>query len=413
MKTKRIAYSLCGEGFGHYGRSIGIIKNLSARFPDYFIDIYCYDYTFDMMSRDRQLPANVTVNKIPGFRFRHNKKSKVVFLRTILFSRKNWITAFKLARLELIRFIAKPIAGLFNKNSNIAYEWTKNLVKDFDLAVVDWEPLLPTICRLRNKKYISIDSIHLLEYAAYRKEGFNLKDWYYLLVNKIVIKVYSPLSNLSIITTIHNFKIRKKYESKIYEVGPLVRKEMSEIVNDVVYEDFVLVYVRKMIRASILPVLKQYKSEKFIVFTEELTDLERDKYSDDHIEFHDVDPKIFVDYLRRCKAVLSTSGYTLISESVVLKKPFFALVLGGILGFEQKLSLYSLQKSGCGDGCNIRNFSADKLDKFSKNMDKFTSVLKTKQFRDDTDKVCDIISDVIKEPELFDGYVSRLISIKK
>ncbi len=408
MKSKRIAYSLCGEGFGHYGRSIGIIKSLAFRFPDHSIDVYCYDYTFDMMTRDKDLPDNVTVNKIPGFRFRHNKKSKVVFLRTILFSRKNWITGLKLLWIEIIRLFIQPIVRLFDKKTTIAYKWTKKYVKDFDLAIVDWEPLIPIICKLRKKKYISIDNIHLLEYAEYRKESFSIKDWYYLLINKLLIKIWSPLSNISLITTFYNFKIRNKYASKIYEVGPLVRKEIGEIKDQVVYEDFILVYVRNVVRASILPVIKEFSSEKIVVFTEDLTDAERKLYSAPHIQFHDVDPKIFIDYLRRSKAVISTSGYTLISESVVLKKPFFAMGMGGILGFEQTLNLYSLKKSGCGDGCTIKKFNIDKLRNFSSNIAHFTEVLQSKDFVDDTERVCDIISEVISDMSIFDNFVRIL-----
>ena len=139
-----------------------------------------------------------------------------------------------------------------------------------------------------------------------------------------------------------------------------------------------------------------------------LQEIEREQYSASHIQFHDVDPKIFVDYLRRSKAVLSTSGYTLISESVILKKPFFAIVLGGILGFEQKLSLYSLQKSGCGDGCTIKDFNIDKLQDFSSKIAHFTEVLQSKDFVDDTERVCDIISEVISDMSVFDNFVRIL-----
>lgn len=408
MKRQHIAYSLCGEGFGHYGRSIGIIKNLAQRLPEHIIDVYCYDYTFDMFAKDKELPANVVIYKIPGFRFRHNKKSKVIFIRTILFSRKNWIVGLKILAVELRRLCVLPIIKLFNKKTNYPLNSTQHIVRDFDLAIVDWEPFLPAICRLRSKKYISIDSIHLLEYAQYRKEGFTLKDWYYLIVNKILIKFYSPLSDISLITTIHNFTMRKKYAHKIYEIGPIVRKEMNALKNSIEYEDFILVYVRKVVRRSILPVLKKIPEQKFVVFSEEITEKERAQYSSPHIMFHDVDPILFVDYLRRCKAVLSTSGYTLISESAVLKKPFFAIVLGGILGFEQKLSLYSLQKSGCGDGCSMRAFKPELFRKFLSNIDNYTKTLHVKEFQDSTDHVCDIITEVLEDLSQFSTFVDKL-----
>ena len=55
MNSKRIAYSLNGEGYGHYGRSIGIIKFLANYFPDFQIDVYCYYNTYSIISKDLHL----------------------------------------------------------------------------------------------------------------------------------------------------------------------------------------------------------------------------------------------------------------------------------------------------------------------------------------------------------------------
>ncbi len=390
MKYKRIAYALCGEGFGHYGRSIGIIKQLAVLMPDWFIDVYCYDYTFDMISKDKNLPKNITVNYIPGFRLKHNKKSEVLFFESTLLNWSNWKTAFKVLRIILLRRFVLPF--IKKNREKIAFNWTNEFVKEFDIAVSDWDAMLPRVSRARDKKYILIDSIHLIQYCAFYKENiFNLKDWYFLIVNRLLMNLYHSFPSKAILTTVYNFDLRRRYLNNVKMVGPLVRKEIIDLKDNVKDDGFILVYIRNVVREKVLPVIRELKDTKFVVFTEKLKDEERMAYQAPNVEFHDTDPGKFIDYLSRCSAVLSTSGYTLISESIILKKPFYAVVLGGILGFEQKLSLYSMIKAGCGDGCEIGEFNSKKLKGFIDNLKYYKDKINVNRVSDGTGTAVEII----------------------
>ena len=397
MKSKRIAYSLNGEGYGHYGRSIGIIKYLANHFPDFQIDVYCYYNAYDIISKDLSLPVNVSIKKNIGMHMCYNKKGTISFVKTIFLSKSNYANFFKIFKVTVCSKILNPIITFFNKKSSFVYNYTKKYIDDFDFAVVDYEPLLPQVAKMRNKKFITVDNINLLLCGDFSGCGLNGKDWFYRQINKFLTQIEAPLSNPAIITTIYDYPLKKKYKDKIIKVGPLVRKEISELASSVVIEDFILVYIKSSIRKKILPVLKEIKNMRFVVFTESLSEKEEKYYSDEHIEFREINPAIFPDYIRRCRAIISAAGYTSFSEAMVLKKPLFAVSIGGVLAFEQRLNLNALKNSKCGDGCTHRKFNKKRLLAFIGNLDKYQQVLKEKNYQDDTSHVAELIIDMIEK----------------
>lgn len=397
MNSKRIAYSLNGEGYGHYGRSIGIIKFLANYFPDFQIDVYCYYNTYSIISKDTSLPANVSIKKNIGMHMCYNKKGTISFIKTIFLSKSNYVNFFKIFNVTLFAKLINPFITFFFKNSDFGYKYTKKYIDDFDFAVVDYEPLLPQVAKIRNKKFITIDSINLLLCGNFHGYGMNGKDWFYRQINKILTQIEAPLSNPAIITTIYDYPLKKKYQNKIIKVGPLVRKEISELVPSVIIEDFILVYVRGAVKKKLLPVIKETNNTRFVVFTDSLSEKEKKQYSDEHIEFHEIDPIAFPDYFRRCRAIISASGYTSISEAMILNKPFFAVSIGGVLAFEQRLSLNALRSSGCGDGCTHRKFNKKRLVAFLEHLEQYQQMLIEKNYQDDTAHVSKLIIGMIEE----------------
>ena len=249
----------------------------------------------------------------------------------------------------------------------------------------------------KKKKFITVDNINLLLCGDFKGYGLNGKDWFYRQINKFLTQIEAPLSNPAIITTIHDYPLKKKYKDKIIKVGPLVRKEISDLAKNIIIEDFILVYIRKAVRKKILPVIKDLPNFKFVVFTDSLSEKEKEVYSAEHVEFHEADPVAFPDYFRRCKAIISASGYTSISEAMILNKPFFAVSIGGVLAFEQRLNANTLKNSKCGDGCTHRKFNKKRLLAFIDNLDKYQQVLKEKNYQDDTSHVAELIIDMIEK----------------
>lgn len=400
MKSITIAYSLCGEGFGHYGRSISIIKKLARSYPDINIDVYCYDYTFDMISRDKELPNNVKYFSIPGFRFVHNKTSGINFFYSMIANKKNWSVVWDIFMIYVKQYFFSFFYRMFSKGKEPSYEMTKKFFRPFDFAIADFEPLLPRVANFRKKKFITIDSLHIIQYGKFSSQGLSLRDWADLFVNKFFIKIIHPLSDLCMLTTIYPYEIRQKYKRQLVQVGPIVRQEIVDLQDKVSRDGYILIYVRKAVRKQILPVIKSFSDYKFVVFTEHLSEEEQMGYDEDFIEFHDVDPKKFLTYLAHCDAVLTTSGYTLISEAMILKKPFYAVIIGGVLGFEQKLSYYSLVKSGCGEGCDIKKFDHNHFKHFLDNQPEFLEAINKHHIHDDTPTVIEHIMNKIKDADL-------------
>jgi hypothetical protein len=71
----------------------------------------------------------------------------------------------------------------------------------------------------------------------------------------------------------------------------------------------------------------------------------------------------FLEDLVKCRAVMATAGFTLISESLFLKKPYLAFPMQG--QYEQQLNAFQLQQSGLGrlgdigDRQQIKTFLSD------------------------------------------------------
>lgn len=398
MKSKRIAYSLNGEGYGHYGRSIGIIKYLANHFSDFQIDVYCYYNAYDIISKELSLPANVSIKKNIGMHMCYNKRGTISFLKTIFLSKSNYVNFFKIFQVMFCGKVLNPIIMFFNKKSSFGYNYTKKYIDDFDFAIVDYEPLLPLVAKIRKKKFVTVDNINLLLCGNFSGYGMNGKDWFYRQINKFLTQIEAPMSNPAIITTIYDYPLKNKFKDRIIKVGPLIRKEISELASNVVIDDFILVYIKSSIRKKMLPVLKEFKNIRFVVFTEPLSEGEKKHYSDEpHIEFHEIDPIIFPDYLRRCRAIISAAGYTSFSEAMVLKKPLFAVSIGGVLAFEQRLNLNALRHSGCGDGCTHRKFNKKRLQSFLEHLNQYQQTLEERNYQDDTTHVAELIIDMIEK----------------
>jgi len=91
---------------------------------------------------------------------------------------------------------------------------------------------------------------------------------------------------------------------------------------------------------SLIGILHQFPGQSFRVYGQ------RSAGNDGNIVFCDPDPDGFVEDLAVCRSVISTAGFTLISESMYLGKPQLALPIKG--QFEQQLNAICLAESGYG-----------------------------------------------------------------
>jgi|GEM_PF-2791798 len=403
-KKLRIAYSICGEGHGHYGRNIEIINTLKKRMPACEITLYLYGDTWNIFTMDNDLPKDIIIKKIPGLRFIYKKSGVLKSLGSTISNLNNWAVVLRILKLDFLHTTIFPFRKLYAKimkktQTSLNRYYMKHF-NDFDFAISDLEPLLPRIADVRKKPFITLDNQHSMLFCDINLKEFNFREKVELLFIRNTLKIYHPFSDLFILTCFFNLPINKKYSQTVKAVSPLVRSSIKDLKNKAVYEDFILVYAHKILIDKLLPIISQINSEKFVVFTK-YEDLEENDllYKRDWIEFHSINPHKFIDYLSRCKAVISTGGNTLISESVYLKKPFFAIGLEG--NFEQRLNIYMLDKSDWGEGCKISDFKIDNLNNFINNIKKYQDQLKESNIKEGTDEIVNMIMKKIEETVLF------------
>lgn len=390
MSKTRIAFSLCGEGYGHYGRCAGVIRKLSEKLPDAIIDVYCYAHSYEIIIRDKELPENVKIHKIPGFTFKHNKRSKIDFFGTLM-GKENWIVSLEIIKLAILRFLVDPIISLFSKRNGLGYNMTRKYFDEFDVAISDFEALLPRAAKLRKKELITLNNLHIMLYGRFDLKQYTLKEMFKFLANKFFLKIYHPVPEKFLLTTIDDYPIRPWYSKRVRQVRPLVRLEILKRRKQSVRGNYVLVYVRSILKNKILPLLTKVEGVNFVVFVDNLTKEEHALYDRSWIDFRDINPAKFVDALLKCRAVISTAGFTLITEALFLKKPYFAIAIGGILGLEQKLNLNILKGIQCGNGCKVNELTQERLISFVEKIDYYADNAEAFDLHDSTDDVVELV----------------------
>ncbi len=389
MHKIKIAYSICGEGHGHYGRNVEIIKELLKKLPNCQIDLYLYGDTLNIFQKDKDICKLINIYKIKGFRFIYRKSGIFTSLMSTGFNANNFDVFFQIVKLTLLYFLFLLTNKLLRFNFNFFKKYNIKYFKDFDFAITDLEPLLPRIALLRDKPFLTFDNQHAMLYGDVDIKKFNFSERleYLFIIN--FLKTYHPKSDLSILTTFSEIPLKSKYKNRVEAIGPLIRNNIVEVRDKINYEDFILVYAHKVLGIKLFPILSNIKDQKFIIFTTD--DFNNDKflYKRDWLEYNSIDPIKFIDKLIKCKAVISSAGNTLLSEAIFLKKPFFGVGLQGL--FEQRLNLYLLENAGWGEGCKISELTEAHVLSFLKNINKYQQKLKDVNTVDNTDKIVNLI----------------------
>ncbi len=400
----RIAYSICGEGHGHYGRNVETIKTLAKKLINSEITLYLYGDTYNIFCMDKELPKNVKIKKIPGFRWIYKKKGVLHSMGSTFRNIDNVGVFLRIIKLDFLHTTIFPIRKLFawitKRPDTLINRYYMKHFEEFDYAISDLEPLLPRIADVRKKPFMTLDNQHVMLYGDIKPKQFNLNERLELFFIKNSLKVLYPFSDLSILTCFYKIPIKNKYKKYVKEVGPLIRKRIKRLKKNIEYNDYILVYAHKVLGEKLFPILTKIDNQKFIVFTNMDFNEKNFAYKRKWIEYHTIDPTTFINYLVKCKAVISTAGNTLISEAIYFKKPFFAISLEG--NFEQRLNLYMLEKSKWGEGCKLSDFKEKNMLDFISNIKIHQTALEVSKILDNTNKMVNLILNHIKKNIIFE-----------
>ena len=297
----KILYGLAGEGFGHSSRARVLIRYLENKGHKVFI--LTHGQSLDILKRD-----GFKVIKVKGLKFTHNN-GKIEKLKTIKKS-----------------FIISAV------NIRHSLKIKRLMSKGFDLCITDMAPLVSIISTIYRLPLLSIDNQHLLVNFEVKAPKKYKRDF---LMARLVTKTLAYRANWYIVINFAKAKVKKYYKQNTFLVPPIIRQRVKNI--KVIKENFILVYLSKK-DERLIKILKQI-NENFIVYGYNIEKKEK------NLIFHRAGDHFLKD-LAKCKAIIATSGFSLISEALYLKKPYFALP---ILHFEQALNGIFLKKSGFGD----------------------------------------------------------------
>lgn len=294
----RILYGVSGEGFGHSSRTKVIVEHLLKK--RHKILIVTYGQAYPVLKKYKPL-------KIEGIHLYFNKKG-----------------------LSLNKTFSKNLGRLIKNIKNWGY--IKKEIEKFspELCISDMEPIVPIFCYWNKLPLISLDNQHRLTHMNLKIPRRYQKD--YLLARYAVKKCISK-ADAYVILSFTKGKIKGK---NVYIVSPVLRKEITSLKPKI--KNKILVYQTKP-NKKILKILKKIP-EQFIVYGYDTQKREG------NLEFKKMGDK-FIETLSDCKAVIATSGFTLMSEALYLKKPYFAIPLKG--QFEQVLNSLFLHNARLGE----------------------------------------------------------------
>ncbi len=319
----RILYGVCGEGYGHSSRAKEIISHLKNQ--GHKILIITYGKAYEVLKKSNTV-------KTEGISVIYEKE-----------------------KLSLHKTMFKSMQNLFKDFKN--FKKIKSAIDKFspEICISDMELITPIIAYLYKLPLISIDNQHLLTNTK-TKIPKRYRVSYH--IAKITIKSCVPKADEFIVLS---FKKTKPTHKNTHIVSPILRKEITALKPKI--KNYILVYLSKPCQN--LPHILKSIPENFIIYGQDKSEKIK------NIEFKNPSQN-FIKDLANCKAIIGSAGFSLISEALYLKKPYFAIPLKG--QFEQTFNAIFLKKSQL--GTYSEKISPIKIKKFLSNLPIYRKNLK-------------------------------------
>lgn len=297
----KIVYGLSGEGQGHSSRSKEMIRFLQKQ--GHIVKAASYDRGY------LNLKDEFDILEIEGLSF-VVKNNKISFSKTF---KENFLTISK--RYESANILKKKYFKEFRP----------------DCVITDFEPMTAYFALQYDIPLISLDNQHRMRYIDIDLPNDMVAD---AILIENLIRLMIPRPDVSLITTFYFGALKNK---RSFLFPPILRQEVIDLTP--AYNDYILVYTNSGYKA-LIDLLKTYERENFIVYGEEVFG------SFGNVISKKPSQKGFLADLAGCKAVIGTAGFTLMTESFYLKKPYLAFPL--VKQYEQEYNAFLLKKVGYG-----------------------------------------------------------------
>jgi len=294
-----ILYGVNGTGFGHSARAKEIISNLEKRGHKVLAIVH----------------GNSSIFLKPFFSCLEIKGIEVEFEKGEVSLRKSFQKSFD------------SIFSNF-KSRNLLKERINSFKPD--ICITDMEYFTSLLSYLYRLPLISISNIYEL---VFQKENERFKGPMYYFT-KMLVRANSIGSNYYFVLSLDK---KGDISRKARFVAPVIREEVIKS-RKIKNAGHILVYESR-ITDNLTDILKKVP-ERFIIYGY------KKEQKDGNLIFKK-DINEFVKDLAECKAIIATAGFSLISEAVYLKKPFFAIPLKK--QFEQLLNAVKIKRMGFGE----------------------------------------------------------------
>ncbi len=310
----RIIYGVSGEGSGHTSRAREMVRHLLDKGHE--VRVVAYDRSY------ASLKDEFDCLEIEGLH---------------IVSRDNRVSALGTLAHNLRR-ARKAIA----RNRAL-----RHLFDHFqpELVITDFEPATAWLARWRGIPLLSLDNQHRLRYMKFQVPASLLLDRW---LTRLIITLMIPRPNIALATSLEQGP-GTNARTRIFP--PIVRQQVLDL--QPANEAFHVVYVTSAFD-SLIYTLKCFEDRIFHVYGHHAERV------DGNIHYRAFSGDAFVQDLARCRSVIATAGFTLMSECLYLHKPLLALPMTG--QFEQQVNALFLERSGC--GVNARRASVEVLQTF-------------------------------------------------
>ncbi|MEQ8846538.1 glycosyltransferase family protein [Botrimarina sp.] len=318
-------YSVMGEGRGHAARARAVVERL--REGRRWVLFASHDALAFLRGCYPEDTDGIEVREIPGLHFHYS--------------------ASGLDNGKTVREGLAFYRGLRRHVDDLARHFDRDRP---DLAITDFEPLLPRAARRVGTPVLSLDHQHFL--TTYDLSGLplELRAWAWMM--SWSIRAFGIRQTQTVVSAFYRPQLRRGYEH-VTQVGPLLREAIASVRPS--RGPHLLSYLRRATPPSVLDVLadaplpvKVYGLGK--------------RPPRGAVSFCEIDEQAFVDDLASCDAVVSAAGNQLMGESIWLGKPVLALPERS--HYEQRINAEFVQRMGAGEQRVLQDLRPEDLAHF-------------------------------------------------
>lgn len=323
----RIVFSMSGEGRGHATRARALIEALR---DEHELRVLAPDQAFDLLAPAYR-GGSVRVERLPGAGFRYAPDGRLSYPRTALAGARH------AARLPaLVERLARELRE-----------------DGADLAVCDFEPVLPRAARRAGVPFASVTHQHLLSVCdlsslppALRRRARAMG---------LFVSGYYRGQAATVVSSFHCPPPRPGQERAL-RAGVLLRPEVRSLAAPApVRGTHVVAYLRRELPEPVLGALQALGRPVHVYGLGA-----RERWG--RLDFRGVDARAFVEDLAGAAGLVCTAGNQVVGEALWLGVPVFAIPEPG--NFEQHVNAHLLADSGAGEWAAADRLQAGRLARF-------------------------------------------------